>query len=344
MLDCLILGGGVIGLSTARELARCGLQVAVVDAGRDTGQASWAAGGILSSMRPWAEAAESRHWSDAGKRLYPTFAAELREETGIDPEYWPCGLLILDAEDAASSREWATQGGALRCLSGERSGLPTDVPLPEHAVLLPEIAQIRPPRLLAALRASLRRHGLKTIPATVHRLRITAGRCTGVDSDQGELQAETYVLCTGAWSSKLLENLAPAIRIQPVRGQMLCLQLPTLPCERILLEKEHYLIPRRDGHVLIGSTMEQAGFDPSTTREAHETLLAWGNAHCPALGQARLVRHWAGLRPGSDHGKPWCGPVPGIRNLHVNCGHFRKGILQAPACAQYIAEQLCTTH
>ena len=337
--DCLVIGGGIVGLCCARALAIAGLRTVLIDGAIDNVRTSWAAGGILSSLRPWAESTESLRWSLQGRKLYPGLVAELYAETAIDAQFWQCGLWMLATKDALCTQHWAAENQQICITRTQAEEIPAGIPLTEAAVFLPEVAQVRVPLLLQALTDSLQRHQVATISARVEDFRIAGGRCVAATTSQGDWRAAQYIVCTGAWSSDLF---AGVIQTEPVRGQMLCLHLPVPPCSSIILEGEYYLIPRRDGHILLGSTMEKVGFDAGTTVAARERLLTWGKNRCPALKQATVLHHWAGLRPASKRNSPWCERLPDASNIWVNTGHFRKGILQAPACAEYIANSLMT--
>jgi glycine oxidase len=206
---------------------------------------------------------------------------------------------------------------------------------------MPDIANVRNPRLLRALGESLRRLGVIVHEqADVVGWRHAGGRVESLLTRDGRsFSAGNFVVCGGAWSSVLLNDVTP-LPVRPVRGQMLLFRLPAgeLPC--IVLAEGRYVIPRRDGHVLCGSTLEESGFDVTTTAVAKASLMASAARLWPALqGQAPLA-HWAGLRPAAPEGIPFIGPVPEYANLWVNAGQFRNGLVLAPASARLLADQL----
>ena len=335
--DFIIIGGGIIGMTTARELAVRGASVALIEKGELGKEASWAAGGILSSMRPWAENPASAELSGHGKIFYPRYINSLIDETGIDPEYVNSGLIIIEAKHIADVKHWASS----KCINVKEKieDLNPDIKLPEQAVLLPEIAQLRPPRLLKALRKSLKLLSVSLYENTdITNLMTRNGRCEQVEFNGGKLSAESVIITAGAWSKLVLGERADGMNIKPIHGQMMCVKPSESILKSIILDGGHYLIPRQDGHVLIGSTMEDIGFNKETTMAAQEELQDWAASVWPRLKNATLVKHWSGLRPSTDAEKPFIGLVPDFKNLYLNTGHFRKGILQAPSSALLLAD------
>lgn len=337
-VDCIVVGGGVIGMATARELARRGRSVRLLERGALGREASWAAGGILSSMRPWAETAASAALSSQGQAGYSGFAEALRAETGIDPEYYRCGMVIMHPDDVAPTLAWA-QARRVRHVRDHR---PAGLAITTATVFLPAIAQVRVPRLLQALHASLKHYRVEIREHTaVTEINTSGSRFTTVTTAAGEIAADALVITTGAWSGRLLGELGRPVAIEPVRGQMVCVRFAEPRLDTMILDGDHYFIPRKDGHVLIGSTMERVGFDKRVTDGARATLMDWAGGIWPDVNRAGFVRHWAGLRPATDDGRPRLGRLSGYDNVFINAGHFRKGILQAPICASRIAALIC---
>jgi glycine oxidase len=338
--DFIIVGGGIIGMTTARELALRGASVALLDKGELGQEASWAAGGILSSMRPWTENPVSAELSEQGKLLYPTYTSTLKDETGIDPEYIKSGLAIIEPGHIAEIKYWA----ARKRINVKDYTLNIDhkLRIPQQAILLPDIAQLRPPRLLKSLYASLKALSVSVFENTeITKLVTEKGRFQNIEFEGGKLAAGAVIITAGAWSKTLLVNIVDDINIKPIHGQMLCVKPPEQILESIILDGGHYLIPRLDGHVLIGSTMEDIGFDKTTTSSAREELFKWAMSVWPDIKTAQIIKHWSGLRPSSDIEKPYIGPILDFKNIYLNTGHFRKGILQAPASAKLLADLLC---
>lgn len=344
MPHCLIIGGGVIGLMTARELAQAGLKVTLLERGKTGREASWAAGGILSPLFPWRYPEAVNELAQWSQRQYPTLAGELHGATGIDPEYIRSGLLLLDEAERAAALAWSNRQSATADSLNAEELLKIEPALAwsgGSAVLLPEVAQIRNPRLLQALRHSLLQLGVTLREDTEATHIVTDGqRAAGVETAQRRYAADTVILAGGAWSETLLTGLELGMAVTPVRGQMLLLRAPAGLVRHILATRQHYIIPRRDGRVLVGSTLEDVGFDKSVTQDARDRLLAFATGLVPALQDCSIEQHWAGLRPGSPEGIPYIGAHPRIAGLYISTGHHRNGIVTAPASARLLADIL----
>jgi glycine oxidase len=174
----------------------------------------------------------------------------------------------------------------------------------------------------------------------VHSFEIAGDRVVGLQTAKGRLCADSYIVTAGAWSSTLLGEHALRLDIRPIRGQILLFKFDTPPFSNILLQESLYLIPRRDGHVLVGSTLEDAGFDKSTTEDAKTSLLERVYALFPAWRNQPVIQHWAGLRPGSPDNIPTIGRHPRLANLYANCGHFRYGVTMSLACAELLLSEI----
>lgn len=206
---------------------------------------------------------------------------------------------------------------------------------------LPDVAQVRNPRLIKALRLALERMGVRIVEHTeVTGIVATEDRVERLDTTVGPFAAERYVVAAGAWSKKLLGKRGVQLDIKPVRGQMLLYRAQPGMLRHIILQNGTYLIPRDDGHILAGSTLEDVGFDKATTEEARVALHARALGMLPQLAQAEFIKHWAGLRPGSPGNIPIIARHPQMENLYLNSGHFRYGVTMAPASAQILANRL----
>ena len=341
MSTIIVIGGGIIGLLTARELAQAGADVTLIEMGTTGRESSWAGGGILSTLRPWRYAEPVTDLVQWSQRRYPELCGELFERTGIDPEHSRDGLLIVDVPDPAPALSWGREHEmAMETLDGSaiRAAAPILVHESECALWLPDIAHVRNPRLIKALRRANNRAVRIREHQEVVELLVSDDRVAGVRTHTGVHHAETVVVCAGAWTANLLEQLGRAPAIAPVRGQMLLFHADPGLLSRIVLAGEHYAIPRRDGRILFGSTLEQSGFAKTTTAEAKELLHEQATTLFPMLRRMPIGGHWAGLRPSSPSGIPYIGAHPGIAGLYVNAGHFRYGLTMAPASAHLITD------
>ena len=326
--DFLIIGAGVVGLGCAVALLEHGARVTVMDRGLCGGESSWAGGGILSPLCPWDYPREVNRLATRGAELFPAWAGALRELTGIDPEYVKCGMRILPPFNRQAALRWAESN---KLLVEEDGG----------ALILPSVAQVRNPRLIQALRRRVEMLGGRIVErCAVRKIAAENGCVKRVQSDCGDFEADEFIVAAGAWSALILGEHALHLDIRPVRGQMLLFKLDRPPIHQIFLQHDLYLIPRADGHLLVGSTLEEVGFDKSVTLAAREDLIRRAVSVLPQLSKAPLVRHWAGLRPASPHNIPVIGRHPYLNNLYINSGHFRYGVTMAPASVEILINDL----
>jgi glycine oxidase len=367
--DVVVVGGGVAGLGAARGLARRGLSVTVVEGGA-AGAASRAAAGMLA---PQAEADRRDALFDllcASRELYPAFAAALLEESGIDIELDRAGTLYLafteeDEREVARRFRWQSEAGlAVERLTAEeaRSLEPSISGRVRAALLFPRDWQVENRELVRALSESARRFGAVEIRGEAARgVRVVAGRAVGVETAERFIPAGAVLLAAGAHTSRLpfifhegdvewtsegtsardKEGNPSHPTVEPVRGQMLCVRQPdaSVPFVRhVVYSPRGYLVPRRDGRLLAGSTSELTGFDCRVTEEGLREISLHATEIAPAFGSLARSESWAGLRPRAADGLPVLGASADVENLFYATGYYRNGILLAPATGELLAD------
>jgi len=326
-----VVGGGIVGCTTAMLLRQQGWQVTVVErnviAAQTSGEASWAGAGIIFPLLPWFYQDAVNALAMEGAGLYPALADQLHRETGIDPECIRSGMMIQPPFDLEAALAWCSANRVQADLNGED-------------LWLPEVLQVRNPRLLQALKAWLIQHQVSLKEQTqlmplpepefgeqgvLKRWQTTSGET---------LEADIFIVTSGAWSFDLLKQTALSLEIKPMRGQMLLYQLSQPVLDHIIYRDGFYMVPRKDGYLLAGSTLEDVGFDTGVTEAMRVEMQAKAEAILPQLKNAPVVKHWSGLRPGTPHNIPTIGQHPHISNLYLNTGHFRYGVTMAPASAK----------
>jgi glycine oxidase len=341
-LDALVIGAGIVGLACARELRRHGLGVAVVDAQRPGSGATGASAGMLA---PVSEADSLPRALGApccvARGLWPAYGAEIADESGVDPGYDSSPTIVpaLGGEDLEFLDRVLMAAAELgeRCeeLTPDalRRRLPEARPGVERALLLPDEHRVDPALVTQALLESLRRRGVGVHPfRPVDRIE-EIGEAVSVSGPGWQIEAGSALIAAGAWSEAILG--LPPLPVRPVRGQMIAYQGLSWGLE-CACRSRHWYALGRSGQVLVGATVEEAGFDLTTTAAARDSLAAAASRLLPRLRGSTPSRQWAGLRPASPDGLPILGALG--RNVFVATGHFRNGVLLAPWTAEVMAQ------
>lgn len=339
----MIIGGGIVGCMTAMELVNRGQRVTIVErnqiASQTSGESSWAGGGIIFPLLPWLYSDPVNALTRAGAECYRVLSRNLLHDTGIDPHFMQSGFLLLPAFDHAAALSWCSRQGVeahtvsaaaydVQSLSGD------------EALWLPQICQIRPPSLMQAMRAWLEQHGVTMLEHTQLLPLQETGTLHEWQTVKGErLSADQFIVTSGAWSFELLKETAASLNIKPMRGQIL-LYKPETNLKQMVYREGFYMIPRHDGYLLAGSTLEDVGFDAGITEAVRDELRLKAEAIMPALSGQPIIKHWSGLRPGTPENMPVISAHPSIKNLYLNTGHFRYGLTMAPASAKLITDLL----
>lgn len=344
MSDILIVGGGIIGMLTARELSLAGMSVTIVDQSEAGHESSWAGGGIISPLYPWRYSAPVSALAKWGQAFYPELIEEINSETGLDAELLQNGLLVFDDEQKAAlawAEKWQSN---LQVVDSNQvyelePGLSQAIMTDKKAIWMPDIRQVRNPRLVKATKKYLLKHGVKFLEQTkVTGFIKKANKVAGITSSSGDIAADKILVAGGAWSADLLKKMNIHVAVEPVKGQMILFKSEPGKIKRIILSQDRYVIPRKDGRVLVGSTLEHTGFDKTTTVSAREELMLEALRMVPCLKEAKIEHHWAGLRPGSTNGIPYICPVHEVEGLYLNTGHYRNGVVLGPASARLAAD------
>lgn len=343
--DVVVVGGGPIGAACARELARAGRHVLVLEPGGERGQGWRAAAGMLAPQIEGHDDTPLLELGLAGRELYTPLAAELRETTGIDIGLWREGIawVAADESEAAGLRSkcaWQRQHGHLSdWLDADevRTRYPW-VGATHGALWASREGALEPEKLVHALLADARRLGATVEQDTVMAIDQRGDRVTGVRGRESCYGAPDVVLAAGAWSGTV-EGIPRPLAVAPVRGQMAALGWPAGARRGIVYGHGGYLLARGD-EAVAGSTMEYVGFRPETTPAGLARIVAGVTALCPALASAAVERTWAGLRPVTPDGLPIIGAEPRLPGLWYATGHGRNGILLAGITGVIVAQLL----
>jgi glycine oxidase len=358
--EAVIVGGGVIGLSIARALSMRGAEhVTLIERAGLGREASSAAAGMLAAQVEAESADAFLELACASRDLYPTFAAELLEETGINIELERTGTLYLgftEEDEVELERRYRWQklaGLAVEQLSVDevRRLEPWVSPRARSALRFPLDVQVENRRLVAALSAATERRGVRLMTGTnVESLLVERGRVTGVETSRGTISAPVVILAAGAWVSFIQtvdagggaaggQQASP--RIEPVRGQMLCFETNPRALRHVIYSPRGYVVPRLDGRLLAGSTTEQAGFDKRVTGGGIHAITKHAIEIAPLVKSLPLMDAWAGLRPRAAMDEwPVIGRSADVDGVYYATGHYRNGILLAPITGAALADEI----
>ena len=350
--DVVIIGGGVIGLAIARELSRRGVRdVTLIERAGLGAEASSAAAGMLAPQAEADQADTFFYLTCRSRDMYPGFAADLLSETGIDIELETTGTLYLgfteqDSQKLQERYQWQMKAGLpVQMLTPEeaRALEPNVSPDVQIALKFPFDTQVENRRLVTALSVSNQKTGVRLLTdTTVTSLNISSGRILGVVTSSGSIDTDNVVVAGGAWVSMLgaPDKALPDIGIEPVRGQMLCFDANPPVARHVIYSPRGYLVPRRDGRLLAGSTTEFAGFDCRVTAAGIQSITNAALEICPVVSRLSLAASWGGLRPRAADGLPVLGQCAEIAGVFYATGHYRNGILLAPLTGEIMASAI----
>jgi len=342
----IVIGGGVIGCLTALYLHRLGASPVILEKGTAGQESSWAGAGILCPIHPWLYPDSFTHLIDDSLSKYPALNEMLLEMTGMSMQWLRSGLLIpLFEDDRIHHRDdalaWSKRfGWQVEELDARqaRAHEPTISEQVSGALLWPEVGQVRNPHLLAAVRTAL---DICRVPvreqAEVSTIQEHA-QAISVTLTSGEaIRADAVLLAAGSWSGALARQIGLTLPVEPVKGQIVLLRDKPGRVRHIIKHDDAYMVPRVDGHILVGASMERVGFRAGTTDAVVDQLLDAAYRITPGLKDADIVQKWMGFRPGSPDGMPYLGPVEGHPGLWVATGHYRNGVALAPGTADMMS-------
>jgi glycine oxidase len=342
--DVVVVGGGVVGAACARQLALAGRRVRLIERGGQAGEAWRASAGMLAPQIEVGADDVLFELGIAGREYYHDHAAELCQATGVDIGLWERGIVHVatgDQEVAALKERVAWQrqrGHSCEWLGpGEvRAEWPWLGPT-QGALVAPRDGSLDPVRLVEALRKDAARLGAELTRDTITALTRSGDRVTGVQGGEWH-PAEHVVLAAGAWTGRVA-NLPRPVSVEPVRGQLAAFPWPAKAQPAIVFGRGGYLL-HRDGEGIAGSTMEYAGFAAEVTDAGIAGIRSRAEALVPTLAGERVIRAWAGLRPGTPDGRPIVGPEPDLAGLWYATGHGRNGVLLAGITGLIVAQFL----
>lgn len=349
--DAAIIGGGVIGCAIAWRLAEAGMRVAVIERGEVGREASRAAGGMLAPLAEADGADDFFHLAVKSRAMYADFARELKTASGTDIEYRTEGTLFLSLtgeDDEELDRRWRWQHEAglnVKRLNANcaRKLEPMINRQLRWALKFPDDHQVNNRRLVSALYSAALSAGVEfQTNSEVRKLLIesSAGRrqVTGIITSNSEIRSATVIIAAGCWSSLLTDEIETQPEIEPVRGQMVAVEMTATPVNHVIYSRRAYIVPRFGGYLIAGSTSEKVGFDKRVTAGGMVSIIDRASEILPDFGQLAITETWAGLRPHATDDLPVLGADPNVMGLIYATGHYRNGILLTPITALAISE------
>ncbi len=329
--DCIVVGGGVIGLSLALELRRSGAAVAVVDKGEPGREASHAAGGMIADLDP-SLPETLQDLASASAALYPEFVRELEEASDRAIDFRTNGTISFVEHPVVE------RAGIRKLSADDVKQLEASIVPPHDPAYFMRENAVDPRDLVAALVAAVHKRGIDVVSGSkVLEVTTAHGAAAGVRTERSAYQSKAVINCAGAWAPQIAPLVIPT---RPVKGHMVSLVFPEAGdavLTHVVRSRWCYILPRSTGKYVVGSTVEPAGFDKSVNTYKVKKLHEAAVRLVPAFKDARMNEAWAGLRPGTPDNLPVLGETS-IRNYFACTGHYRDGILLAPVTARAMAQ------
>lgn len=350
LYEILIIGGGVIGLSIARELHKRGIKnIAIVERGDFGKEASFAAAGMLAPQVEADSDDDFFHFCLESNRIYRNFVSELFEETGIDAEFDEQGTLLIafnedDLLELKKRYEWQKkQGLSIELLDSStvKRLEPFISPDALQALFFPDNCQVENRKLVLALKEYARLNHINLFANTeISDVLVDKSNIIAETRKNDRVGAKIVILAAGAFSSLIRINGMNLFKVKPIRGQMISFHTSQRFFKHVIYSQRGYIVPRRDGRILVGATVEDVGFDKNVTKTGVNFLSQIGTEIAPALSNLKIYEKWAGLRPFVEDGLPIIGQILDFENLFIATGHYRNGILLAPLTAKILADKI----
>ncbi len=340
-----VIGGGIVGSLIALRLADAGCDVQVLERTAPGAEASSHAAGILAAQSEATGPGALFDLAMESRALHASLADELRGRTGVDVGFERHGVLDVargaEADALVAKHAWQTARGLsvevldAKGLRAKEPGLAAGF---ERGVWFPEDACVDPARLVKAIVTAAARAGVTfRSGVTARRVLLEHGRAVGVDTDDGAVEGDAVVLAAGAWSGLVEQGLGNPASVRPARGQIVEFETSVPPLRGVVFANGGYVVPRADGRVVAGSTLEFVGYRRGVTADGLAKVLAVATRTVPSLGEATVARTWSNFRPFTDDKVALVG-TRGIEGLVVATGHHRSGILLGPVTAEIVRD------